>query len=593
LQELSSSLASASSDSAVLLSLQRDLESLNAQYVLSKSKEAALEQQLLELHDNHEAVCRSLQQDLDQLRTELVERTDQESKSALQIVSLRKEIEEQRVQIADLQLTSVSSQNEVDRTKNDSNNRISQLQAQITDLNRAHSDFESQVASLTNQIVQRDEALSSLNLENDVLKSKISSAELEITSLIEKNNSLDRQLLMFQSQSSSTLDDLKIELLRAKENLETSQSEAMSFMEETNKAQALLNEEKQRFNDLNIKFMNLEAQFRNLETQKIRMFELESSLKEVTSDRENASKKCESLFADLRAEQMKVSELSNLVTQNEDIISTAKATQSELELKIQSLEAALVNKNAKDSASDEVIVLKQKLGVVVKEIKAMRSSKMLEEKKRQDAVAESVALKALSNELNQKNTDVELKLKDALRVKDEIASQLNKLGDELRSVRMNLQESVNEKKVLEGKLQEVESRMSKDTSVNPVNKLKITGDWFELNELDQAPPIQLSDVVVDAIIQEYSEDPKKQSDISSWLRKANKALSKNSADLIKLKPASLVFERAAPEVREGVITMIAPLLASAAEDGNARKKLHIFLREHHEIRTDVKIAFTM
>lgn len=83
-----------------------------------------------------------------------------------------------------------------------------------------------------------------------------------------------------------------------------------------------------------------------------------------------------------------------------------------------------------------------------------------------------------------------------------------------------------------------------------------------------------------AILSTFTGDPKRQAELWAWL----KAVA-NDKDLSRVKLRPITLDRVPKEVRLGVMAMIVPLLR-VRED----VRLSVQLREHHEVRTDIRIA---
>lgn len=94
------------------------------------------------------------------------------------------------------------------------------------------------------------------------------------------------------------------------------------------------------------------------------------------------------------------------------------------------------------------------------------------------------------------------------------------------------------------------------------------------------PGHKVEDPVIGAILQSYTGDPKKQAEIWAWLKSVAR-----DKDLGRLKNKQLTLERAPKEVRLGVMAMIVPLLQERED-----VRLQIMLREHHEVRTDIRLS---
>jgi hypothetical protein len=90
----------------------------------------------------------------------------------------------------------------------------------------------------------------------------------------------------------------------------------------------------------------------------------------------------------------------------------------------------------------------------------------------------------------------------------------------------------------------------------------------------------VGDPVVGIILQNYTGDPKRQAEVWAWLKSVA-----TDKDLNRLKNKQLTLERTPKEVRDGVMTMVVPLL-QARED----VRVQVLLREHHEVRTDIRLV---
>ena len=217
---------------------------------------------------------------------------------------------------------------------------------------------------------------------------------------------------------------------------------------------------------------------------------------------------------------------------------------------------------------------------MVKEVKSSRAAKEADDAARQAALAAAAEQRVAADKARHRVAAVEAALLEASKARDDAASRAALFSDELRSVRVSLAEAQAARKFTEERLGAMERERAEAhaKSEAEARALEMTGGWVERESTEPCPPIDMTSPVIGSILQSATPDTKRVADTWAWLKAAA------VEDVARLKPARLELDRVPAEARDGMLTMIIPILRQRKD-----VRFRVLVRERHEVRTDLRL----